>query len=188
MKGGNMRTIKVKVFTFDELNDDAKERAREWYRRGQEPGGNWASEWRQTAEEAAKFLPFEITDWSVGDYRQFVKIRVKNNDVADMSGVRLWKWLKAGSVNGSQWFNLGVDPFASCPFTGYCGDDFILDPIRVFLVRPDISTTGRELFQACADSWVDAWAKDMEWCDSNECIDENILANGYEFDENGRRA
>jgi len=178
-----MRIIEEKIFTFDELSDDAKEVARQWFRDGIEGGGSWASEWRESAEEASKFLPFEITNWSVGDRGQFVKIRVKEENVEEMSGVRLWKWLQAN--NG---FNLGVDPFASCPFTGYCGDESILDPIRAFLKRPNASTTGRELFQACADSWADAWSNDIDYQLSDESIDENILANEYEFYENGERA
>ena len=43
-----MKTIKVKVFSYDELNEDAKEKARQWFSEGFD--GRW--EWQGIIEDA----------------------------------------------------------------------------------------------------------------------------------------
>lgn len=76
----------------------------------------------------------------------------------------------------------------SCPFTGYCGDESFLDPIREFLRRPDNETTLYELAKKATESWAEGWRMDMASQRSDEYLYEHFLVNGYEFTEDGELA
>lgn len=56
-----MRTVETKVFTFDELSNDAKEKARAWYREGAFDY-EWWDEVYDDAVTIAKLMGIEIED------------------------------------------------------------------------------------------------------------------------------
>jgi len=174
-----MRIKTTVLYHFDELpTDEAKERAIESAReRGWYDGSGWEGEWRDALKGAEETLPFSVRDWEVGLWSpSFVTIDT-DEDAGSLVGVRAWKWLHANGIAEAI-----ADP---CPWTGYCGDEAFLDPLRAFLARPDLGTTLEDLLQACADSWVSGWVQDMEYQTSDEAIAESLQANEYEFDEAG---
>ncbi len=59
-----MREVVTKVYQFGELNDKAKERAREWYRKGIECSDNLVEMFRQYVEEAS--YPTNKIEFSLG--------------------------------------------------------------------------------------------------------------------------
>lgn len=63
-----MRTIKVKLYTFDELSDKAKETAREWFRECESQFFGSHGEIWEPAETAAKLLGITFADRSVSLY------------------------------------------------------------------------------------------------------------------------
>lgn len=73
-----MRVLETKVYTFDELSDDAKEKAREWYRSWAFEDNFWSENVIENAKEIAKILGIQIDDiywsgfWSQGDGACFV--------------------------------------------------------------------------------------------------------------------
>jgi len=58
-----MRTITETVYNFDELGEEAKERARDWYREGA-----FDYEWWEYTYEDAKTIGLEITSFDVDRY------------------------------------------------------------------------------------------------------------------------
>lgn len=175
---GMARTFETTVYTFGELTDKAKERAIDSARsRGWGDGDAWDSEWRGALSGAADALGFTVKDWSVGTCSHSYCTIDFDTEAADLSGVRAWKYLQNNGV--------GIAIMDPCPFTGFCGDEALLDPLRAFLLKPD-DTNLLGLFQKCVDSWVSAWVSDMEYESSDEAITESIEANEVEFHENGR--
>lgn len=51
-----MREITIKLYSFDELSDEAKEVARDWWRSEEDRDPAWLHEHNQSAKEAMKFI------------------------------------------------------------------------------------------------------------------------------------
>jgi len=68
-----MRVLETNVYTFDELSDDAKDRAREWWRDRFSQDSDWHAFAIEDAKECMALLGFAVTDvrytgfWSQGD-------------------------------------------------------------------------------------------------------------------------
>lgn len=104
-----------------------------------------------------------------------------DNPEQEPTGVRLWKWI----VNQSGWTAYCN---GDCPFTGYCGDEPLMDPIREFIARPTQGTTLADLLGECVHRWAIEWRNDMECQCEDESLIDAIEANEYEFTADGRLA
>jgi hypothetical protein len=186
-----MRAIQVNLYAFDELGDDAKEAARDFFRLCPD---HWdSSDWWASAQAFAELAPISIDE---ADYdRRDVRVRwMGDEDVAELSGLRAWKWLNNNGPhvlvgNGSpSWLEAAEkEAEGNCGLTGFCGDAPLFDPIAE-IRDPRAVPTLRELFEDCADRWMREAADDMEYTYSDECIDEMIRADAYEFYEDGTPA
>jgi hypothetical protein len=182
----------VGVFHFSDLSDDAKEKARAWYRRASADDTYLADEMVDSLKAACKALGWKLEGYELSTYgRSFVHIDAPRtnsdlhsfeDDPAPMLGARLWKKLLSWCYDRT----IGED--GSCPFTGVCYDEDFLDPLRAFLKRPRLDWTMQDLVDACVNSWLSSAISNLEHAESDEAIDENIEANEYEFLEDGRRA
>jgi hypothetical protein len=173
-----MRTESIEVFTFDELSEAAKEQARNWYRSVEV--WHWGGEWWNSAVAFSAIAPIDIrgVDWDRADPDMSWS---GDDDLREMSGVRAWKWL-----HNNGWFDLAAkNVMGECSLTGYCGDCEFFDPIEKHRRDPAGVPDLETLFRDCVHNWAFAARRDMEWCYSDECADETILCNGYEFDATG---
>tara|TARA_E500000305_G_C4028231_1_gene243101 strand:+ start:4040 stop:4567 length:528 start_codon:yes stop_codon:yes gene_type:complete len=172
-----MRTETFTIYTFEELSGEVQAVAIENARERFDYGLEWGDKWRETIQVASETLGLIVDDWSVNPWgRSHARVEMRDDVAASLSGVRAWKWLHSNGVAEA----IRED----CPFTGYCGDESFLDPMRAFLKKPTDATL-QELVSECADSWAKAWAADMEYLQSDEAIRESLIANGREFTANG---
>jgi hypothetical protein len=208
-----MRTETVSIYRFNELSDKAKERAREWYRCSMNDYA-WGEENRESLKQFADTFHIIIRDWQVGLYsHSFVRIAFdtsgyRMDEVAELSGVRLATYLEnnfwmffrerkvirlpvvltvydAPSVRIARTYKSKVQwEETCCPFTGYCFDEVLLDPIRAFLKKPD-SRSYLDLMNDCVANWAKAYQDELEYNDSDEAVDEMLDVNCYEFTECG---
>ena len=74
-----------------------------------------------------------------------------------------------------------------CPLTGYSMDCDLLYNIYDFCKKPD-NRTFRELLEDCFSAWVKSCVADIEYQGSDEFITEQLIANDYEFTEDGIEA
>lgn len=200
-----MKTIKTVVYNFDELSDTAKEEARDWYR-SIDTEIAWSRENRESMEAFAGIFPIKVIDWSYGDRSSGVRFRIEDENVEGLKGLRLHRWLMnnvhhkiyqgkyystAGDyVDGKYTYkkrHSNVQLESSCPFTGYCMDDTLLDPIHAFLKAPSVAMTLKELLDDCFDAWVKACEAEIEYQNSDEAVDETIRVNEYTFTADGKR-
>ena len=200
-----MKEIKLKIFSFSELSETAKDKAIS-DKRNSDSEYFWTDEWRGTINAFCK--QFGITaDWSIGGGRySYARIASNNNDdeVMELSGKRLYTYL----VNNYESLFFEHKPYGeykkratgygykrrsrvlfqktSCPLTGYCGDESILGPLREFIDGPEIfEKTFIELLESCLDSWAEDFKNDIEYQDSDEFISQELEENEVCFLEDG---
>lgn len=196
-----MRTIQVKLYRFEELDQEAQEKAVEDYL-NEGDFYHWGDDDRETLKAFTDAFPVEVTDWEYG-YHNYINYRLgypTHPDVWEFTGVRLLKYLInnhwrdlfkpkfIGHLKGREKFT----PVYSkcqwdncCVLTGYCVDDDTLQPLYDFLKKPDEHTTLEDLLYDCLQSWVYACRGEYEACQSFENVAEILSINEYWFTENG---
>lgn len=157
-----MRTEEVVVYQFAELPDGAKERAREWFREGNDYP--W---WRESLASIEAFCDefgVKIKDYSVSLCRH--SYMDTNADNSHFRGRKL------------KILNREYNP------TGYCLDCTLWETYH-----DTWKETGDPLraFNTAIDEAIKEIVRDMEYQDSEEAVDEMLIVNEYEFDEDGRR-
>ena len=160
-----MRVIEKTVFTFDELSDTAKEKAREWGREVVGQDMTWSDESKSSIDAFCEEFGVTLNDWSIGAYSPFhFSTNAENHH---FRGRKLSE------------FNRDNMP------TGYC-----LDCSLWMTFFDEFKRTGsaKTAFDAAMNEGFKDWRNDLEDQLEDEYIDDFITANEYEFDENGKRA
>lgn len=190
-----MRKETIEVYKFEELSEEAKEKAYENFLNSDKEYF-WMDENLESLKEGLDYFGFHLADYSI-DYfnatNAYLKIDSQHYDgEEELEKVRLWKYLKNNYMEGSvvantRYPNESNDLLSSsCTFTGYCMDETFLDPIKKFMNKPtDISFT--ELMKECAYEVMLGIEKDYEYQNSREFFEEEVSSNGYEFTEDGER-
>lgn len=162
-----MRQETINIYTFDELSDEAKSTARNEYRKDQEIF--WGDEWIKSLHEFCNMFDIELCHWEYGFY----------------TGVKIY--------TNIEYLEYGIDyMFTSetiaeyglnkdCPFTGYCGDEDLLQPLRN--IKEPVQRV--EVLQDCLNKWQDDFNADIEYQQSDNYIDEHMTTNDYEFYQDG---
>lgn len=173
-----MRTETIDVYSFYELDDDAKERALEALRSAHEY--YWHRENRESLEEFCKHFDVELGSWEYSLYASpHISGRVVDEELAELKRVRLWKWLGNSGILDDDLLT------GNCPFTGYYMDEELLDPIRDFMKKPLGSLTWQGLIDECLWRWATACSRDLEYSYSSEALVESADANDLEFTKTG---
>lgn len=156
-----MKVIEINVYSFDELDDKAKEKARDWYRHGMD--FHWSDESIGSIKEFCEHFGARLTNWSVGAHEPF------SFDVD--APASLFRGLKLRDVDRD-----------AMP-TGYC-----LDCSLWFTFYDTFKATGcaSKAFEAALNEAFKDWRTDMEWQMSDEYIDEHLTINEYQFTETGK--
>lgn len=211
-----MRTIEIKVYTFDELSDAAKEKAREWFRQFV---FQYPSDWDAVfnyAEEVGRILGIEI------DQRRWTNQHGHSGSEPKIYFSGFWKQGDGASFEGRYRYAKG----ASQAIRSYAPQDSKLHRIADTLQRiqkpyfyrltASISQSGRyshshtmsvnvchpednersiadaeEVITDCMRDFAD-WIycqleNEYEYQSSNQAVDESIRSNEYEFTEEGKR-
>lgn len=172
-----MREITVKVFKFDELTDKAKERARDWYREG---GLDSEYAWEHVKEDARNV---GLRILSLDQHRA-------NKGTLDRGAVDTAKRIMNDHGSACETFKTAkrfLDqraPIAKAYDEAEAVDDVaVTDELYNTLETLDV-----DFLRDLLEDYRVMLEKDIEWSNSAEAVDENIIANDYEFLENGKRA
>ena len=212
-----MRVVETNVFQYDELDDRAKERAREWYSRHVfEDSCDWEFVYEE-AVRVAEILGIEIstspvrlmsgksrqeTDiyfsgfWSQGDgacfegtyrYAKGATKKIRQYAPQDKELHRIADELQA--VQRKHFYHL----IASMNHTGhYCHSGCMSVEVEHNEDRyRDIGDAEEEITQLMRDfaDWIyERLSDEYDYQTSDEAVEEAIRAHEYEFDENGDRA
>ena len=159
-----MKTIELTVYQFDELDDAAKQRARDWYIEGMEYP--WFNEGLDSIRAFCGHFGIELKDWSIGDCRGcFIKTDAEPRHFRGFG-------LKDAEL------------LTKKELTGYCLDcDLANEFYSVFKKTGD----AKYAFDQAMEEGLLSIQRDIRYFYSDESVDENIVINEYEFDEFGRR-
>lgn len=195
-----MRTHTTNVYSFNELSQEAKEKALNDYREGMTE-----IFWMDETVESLKGLfkncqRVDLTNWSLGDYQSWLNIRFNYDEVENFTGKRAIAWIENNlliniripensfAMNGTRrklaqygkYYRAGM--IKPCPFTGYCADDdFLHDLISEVKQGTDLKTAFEGLAVTCQKLIMN----EMEYQQSDEYIKEHFEMNNCEFDEDG---
>ena len=188
-----MQTVEIQIFKFNELSETAKEKAREWYRRGME--FHFADEYLQTIIEGCEAFSYSFDRYSIDfDSPSRSEWRAENSgDESELSGNRLrtylvnnfWRRFAQPKKYGKRVSRITMEK-TDCPFTGMYADEVFMDVFRAFLAKPT-SQTFSELIEEAIEAVIHAGAKEWEFQQSNEAVDEEIELNEYDFEEDGTK-
>lgn len=155
-----MKTINV--YQFNELSEEAKEKAVQQYRSsGFEYA--WQDESRDSLKAFCDLFNVKVTDYSIGTWgHSYIKTDAENNHF------RGWNKAKVAAIPEF--------------LTGYC-----LDCAFIETFQDQFEKTGDALysFNEAIDAGLSDWIKDLEYQESDEYITEHLIANDYQFLENG---
>jgi hypothetical protein len=205
-----VRTICTEVYQFDELDEDAKEKAREWWRNleYQDPTGQ--QEIWDSLEALLKLACLDRWDWDRNTHPPL------DENVKELDGKRAFAWLENNLFSRLRWhkhkgvrevvdkktkltqwrpytkqelrdkFKYGyrVGAIPDCPLTGMCYDMNFLDDLK------DSIKSGMNLndaFRSLPEKARKMADDEMEWRCKDEQVDESIRVNEYEFTKEGRR-
>lgn len=155
-----MRSITMQAFYFEELSDEAKNRALDWYRDGYQYF--WFDEALASFKGFVKYFGGQIENYQIDDYRgSFIKTDL---DASCMRGIKL-KSLPATH-----------EP------TGYCLDFTLWD---AFIKSFKASGSAWLAFNEAIDAGIREVEADIVYSFSDEALTDNIISNDYEFYEDG---
>lgn len=206
-----MKTIEVKIYSFDELTETAQQNAINHFREIQD----FSFEFEEIISSIKKLM--DVFDLRGGDTYANLKYWHIDDVILQLSGVRLYKYILNNygfalfkpkylkcidkAVNYRQFickqhkdhkgeiYTLLYSKYKksdSCVLTGVCYDDDILKPVYDFLKNPCKYTTFEDLIQDIENAISKTFQDAEEWLNSEEYIIDMIKANNYEFTENGK--
>jgi hypothetical protein len=207
-----MKQITINLYSFEELSEEAKEKAINEYREVSETDGfhYLTSEAMATIEKGLNQFNCSLENWSIdfqdANRSEFkVGINIDNEQsVLDFKPVRLRTWLlnnfysnfyarKPQGVykqrgEAKKWaysrYSKIIKKETDCPFTGVCYDYNFLDGLRKFLIKPDRSDF-KELMQDAVFNVIRSVESEIQYKLSDKGIEEEIKNNEYTFEEDG---
>jgi hypothetical protein len=168
------RTAQVTAYLFNELNDEAKEVARQWYREGID-----LEMWSHPVEDAAQ-VGIKITGYDIGRGNDIDGSIADTEDTAHAivrehgEGCDTHKTAAAYLAERD-----AIIEAAPKDEAGEFVDEYELDE--------KLNEAGAEFTRAILEDYLQMLRNEYEHAHSDEQVDESIEANGYEFDEHGNR-
>jgi len=156
-----MQIIELQVFTFDELSDEAKEKAREWWRVNLDYP--WFKESMDSIRAFVGHFGANVKDYEIGDSRRDY---IKTDITQDHFRGRKLK---------------DVDP-EYMP-TGYCLD---CDLWLTFQKEWERTADPMYAFEQALEAALSAIRADVEYQYTNEAVDECLIINDFQFNQDGR--
>tara|TARA_R110000851_G_scaffold158038_1_gene300935 strand:- start:2175 stop:2711 length:537 start_codon:yes stop_codon:yes gene_type:complete len=173
------RDLITTVYTFDELDQGAQDRAHsKWLQTGL--AWSWWEEWQASIEAFCAIAPIDLIRSDIA--AAHVDVTWSDDHAADLSGVRAWVWL-----HNNGWADLAkANAAGSCTLTGFCGDCPAFDPIAAYCQGdprkvPDLE----QVFYEAAQAWAQGARQDQEASDTAKAFADVCEANEYEFTSMG---
>ena len=206
-----MKEVIIKVYTIDELAEEAKQYAIDNARCSVAEclNDSEGSEYREALRRIEEALNIQVYDWEVDEYRHNFRFRINGDwdDKADEERL-LIRWLnnvafpscregiyfstpfkhnESGKYHyRSRRSKVLFEPF-SCVLTGsWCTnalDDMLNNAMNI--VREG-RTTVREFIEQMLDGFFAQWGRDMEYNSSDEAVYEHLEINERQFLADGR--
>lgn len=163
------KTITKTVYTFDELSDPAKEKARDWYREGM-----FDYAWWESTYEDAERIGLAITSFDL-DRNKCAKGKLLLSPPEVIAAIVKEHGVACKTYKTALRF---ADIYKQVAKDNAGDDDKFLE---------ENEAVNEEFLKALCEDYADMLQKETEFMESDEQIDENIKANEYTFTETGKR-
>lgn len=167
-------TRTIQVYQFAELDDSAKDKAREWYRSTIDYG------WWDSVYEYAERIGIKIDSFDIDRHKIGGKATKDPHEVADKilaeHGETCDTYTLAESFLRER--DKAVD-------TAERNDDG--EFVNEWDLDKQLDKIEAEFVRAVLEEYLSILRKEWDYLNSDESVDESILANEYEFDEQGNR-
>jgi hypothetical protein len=210
------RVARVKVYSFGQLSDKAKEVARSWWRDRQEYDYIWGEakntvdafndlfnlkhglrSWldfrHNLSDEVEELKGLRLRTYIINNYGWGLNKRKYMGHLKASKPVnhpccrnRVYKTRSGGEIVSVSYLSR-IQYTTDCVLTGVCYDHDILAPIYEFIKKPCKHTTLVDLFKDCFESLRLSIESEIEYRNSDEYVDEELVSNDYEFTEDGKR-
>lgn len=208
-----MKTIEIKLYSFNELSEEAKANAIEQHREKQDFYHLW-DEGHKTAEKLHEL--FNSENKHANSWLEFSTSKIEDA-VLELKGQRLRTWILnnygktlykpkyIGSIekeptsrnprikttrykNGNTFnaYYSAVQKDSSCVLTGMCYDDDALKPMYDFIEKPNDKTL-EDLIGDCFHALKKTIEDEIEYRQTDEAIAEDLQEGDEEFTEDGKR-
>lgn len=156
-----MKTIQTTVYSFEELNEKAKERARDWWKQNLEYP--WFDESMDSIRAFVEHFGARVGNWSIGERgRDYIKTDITQD-----------------RFRGLKLKDFSPDHMP----TGYCLD---CDLWGTFHKEWKRTSDPMYSFEQALEAALSAIASDVEYQYTNESVDDYLIVNEYQFTEEGR--
>ena len=168
-----MRTETINIYKFNELSDKAKDRARDWWRERAFDYGWW-----ECIYEDAERIGLKITGFDTGRSCEitgdFTSTPEETADkVLAEHGDRCGTWAEANDYKKT---------LAEFMATAEKDED---GELATYALEADKEDIDKEFLRALLEEYLVTLRKEEEYQLSEEVVDELLIANGYEFTEDG---
>ena len=175
-------TVTVKIFQFDELDDKAKERAREWYRQGA-----LDYEWWDFVYEDASNIDLKIEGFDL-DHGGNIEGKILGADyVGAASKILKDHGPETDTYILAEQFLKDIKPVQDEIDSIESDDNATRDMLDRLSILSDKADTMRKAFEyVLLQEYLSMLNKKYEYLMSEEQVDESIRSNGYEFTQDGK--
>ena len=197
-----MRTIERKIFRYDELSEQAQHVAIESMREriSDIRIESDSDDYRNTLKMIERIFRVNIYDWSVDEYNSYFRFNfVGIDDNMENEPRLLLRYLNTNVLpcidNQKRYYSktarvsrrsriLSNKSYDYC-LTGCWCDDAVDNALNNINQSVKKHFNAREFVNSILEGFFEQWRNDYEYSNSDECIEEDIEANNYEFYENG---
>jgi hypothetical protein len=209
------RTIRTKVYKFNELSPKAQQKAIEKRIEDKINAGDydhWSRENIKSMETFAELFPINVSTWSYGGRGEGVTFSFVTDydEIEQLSGIRLSTWLWnniAPSLYKGKYYSLWSkteksykhypDGYpvlksryskvlfeVSCPLTGYCADNVLIDPVLREINKPT-GISLHDLLNECFEKWVEFCNEDRDSQLSEDYTKEELINGEEDYTKDG---
>lgn len=169
------KTKTITLYNFDELNDEAKETARNWFRECMD------HDWYETVYEDAENIGLRITSFDIGRSNEiegkFIEsARECAQQIVDEHGDTCETYKTAEK------FLKERDEIVDTAERDENGD-FVSE----YELDQKLDECEEQFLKSILEDYLVNLRNEYEYINSDESVDESIMANEYTFRENGRR-
>ena len=197
-----MRTIERKIYHYDELSEQAQQLAIESMRDriSDIRIESDSDDYRNTLEMIERIFRVNIYDWRVDEYNSYFRFNfVGIDDDMENEPRLLLRYLNTNVLpcidNQKRYYSktarvsrrsriLSNKSYDYC-LTGCWCDDAVDNALNNINQSVKKHFNAREFVNSILEGFFEQWRNDYEYSNSDECIEEDIEANNYEFYENG---
>ena len=169
-----MRTAQINYYNFNELSDRAKDTARDWWRQGALDYGWWESVYEDAARVGIKITGFDTGRSCEIDGRFTCEPEETANKILAEHGENT-----DTAAEARHYLKTVAEFMASAEKDEY-------GELATYALDNDREDIDKEFLRALLEEYLTTLRKEEEYQLSDEVADEMIVANEYDFTEDGK--